>query len=168
MRKRFLKKFFVVVLTLCVLIPTASYNVFADTITVPNSVTNLYDNHVVTTTSTYTINGYMTYAIENNLNYSSMTIAGKTNSYTRSVAVAVTSQSGYNRTMNIVTKKTNGTQLSDFCYSGSGDAALYDANSNGKEMTHACAYYFGSVTVTAKAVSASRTYISYPSITAQV
>lgn len=164
-KKRLVKKSIALVLAMFALLSAFSLTSFADTVRVSNNVVNLKGNHEVITTSTFKIDGYMTYAAANDLNFSAMTVAGKTNSYTRSVVVGVTSTAGYSRTMSITTKKTTGTTLNDFCYSGSGDSALYDSTSSGKEITKACVYYFGEVKVTAKAVSASRTYEAHPDIT---
>ncbi len=163
-KKRLVKKSIALVLAIFALLSAASLTAFADTVTVSNGLVNAYDDYVVTTSSTYTITGYMTYAIADDLNFSGMTIAGKTNSYTRSSVIGVSSATGYSRTMTMTAKKTNGTTISSLSYTGSG---TIDGNSSYMGKTATCLYYI-LVDSTTKAVSASRTYVAYPSITSQI
>lgn len=164
-KKRFIKKSIALVLAVFALMSAVSLTAFADTVTVSNGLVNAYDDYEVTTSSTYTITGYMTYAVASDLNFSGMTVAGKTNSYTRSSVISVTSpKTGYSRTMTMTAKKTNGTTISSLSYTGSGSI---NGNASYMGKTATCLYYI-LVDSTTKSVSASRTYVAYPSITSQI
>ncbi len=164
-KKRFAKKSIALVLAIFALLSAASLTAFADTVTVSNDIVNAYDTYeVISTSISYTVTGYMTYAVADDLNFSGMTIAGKTNSTTRCSASGLSSKPGYSRTLSMTAKKTNGTTISSLSYTGSGNV---DGNSSSMVKSATCLYYI-LVDSTTKAVSASRTYIAYPSITAQV
>lgn len=163
-KKRLIKKLLAVVLSCFALFSASTIAPFAGAVFVPNIATNAYDEYNIEATSNYTVTGYMTMAVSDDLQFSSVTVAGKTNSITRAVAISCAAGSSYSKYISMQTTKNNGDPIKSLSYSGTG---AIDGNSNYMDKKAVCLYYI-LVVANTRATSATNSYYATPSITSQI